>query len=56
MKRKNEGIRSAAGLVASIAAVGGPVEVIVGTVPCAIVGGTIGLLGGNKVGSEIDRT
>ena len=36
-------------------AVGGPGEAIVGTIPCAIVGGIIGLLGGNKIGSEIDR-
>lgn len=36
-------------------AFGEPAGAIAGTIPCAIVGGIIGLLGGNKVGSEIDR-
>ena len=66
MSRRGEAIGSGAGVIAGAAAgakvgggigiaVGGPVGAIVGTIPCAIVGGIIGLLGGNKIGSEVDR-
>ena len=66
MGRKAEAIGSAGGAIAGVAAgakigagigiaVGGPIGAFAGTIPCAIVGG-VGLLGGNKIGSEIDRS
>lgn len=63
-ERKNEIIGSLAGVAAG--AVAGATKgatigiatgglAMAGTIPCAIVGGIIGLLGGNKIGSEADR-
>ena len=43
------------GILQNILWVGGPVGAVAGTIPCMVIGGVIGLLGGNKVESEIDR-
>ena len=67
MGRKAEAIGSAGGAIAGVAAgakigagigiaVGGPIGAFAGTIPCAIVGGVIGLLGGNKIGIECYRS
>ena len=62
--RKNEIIGSLTGAVAGAAAgatKGATIGIatgglaMAGTIPCAIVGGIIGFLGGNKIGSEADR-
>lgn len=61
MNRKNELIDSLVGMVTGMcigAAKSGPIVYVTGPVgvfSSAVIGGIIGLLGGNKVGSEIDR-
>ena len=66
MKRKGEAIGSGTGFLAGAAAgakigsslgiaFGGPIGAIAGTNPCAIIGGILFGLTGNKIGSEIDR-
>ena len=39
----------------TIAYIADDCQLVDGTIPCATLGGVIGLLGGNKLGSEMDR-
>ncbi len=65
MERENEIVCGLGGMIvgvvtgavkgAHIGIEGGPVGAIADTIPGAIIGGIIGLLGGDKIGSEIDR-
>lgn len=64
-RRKAEGIGTGSGAIGGalwgarigrhIGLVMGPHGAMVATIPCAIIGGLIFGLGGNKVGTELDR-